>query len=238
MITDLITLPSQEWIINHIEKKELSFLMEIVKDTEVVIDIGANFGTHSLNYATENNIVYAIEPSIENYDILQKNIERHNKQNIKPLNLALGKEKSTIDLYVNRANCGDNRIYLTSDYTPANSHKVAMDTLDSLVESYNINRVDYIKIDTQGCELDIFEGGWNTFTKNKPDVFLEFWPWGLNQKNSSNISVFKDIVDSCQYNMYMFHKHNGLMKYDMNQAYDFYKTHSNINFHINLFSPT
>lgn len=51
--------------------------------------------------------------------------------------------------------------------------EVPMKSLDSLVKELNIPRVDIVKIDVEGAELQVLRGAILTFKKFKPHVFVE-----------------------------------------------------------------
>ena len=61
------------------------------------------------------------------------------------------------------------------------------DTLDNLFLKKNI---DLIKIDTQGSEHEILEGGLNFIKQNKPLLFLETWSFEYYE----NIKLFDQII--------------------------------------------
>ncbi len=77
-------------------------------------------------------------------------------------------------------------------------------TLDTFVDKYNIDDVDFIKIDVQGAELDIFKGGKNAL-KNVIKIIceVEFVPLYENQP------LFGDMCDFLKQYDFMFNKFKG-----------------------------
>ena len=47
------------------------------------------------------------------------------------------------------------------------------ETLDSFVKNYNLNKIDFIKIDVEGHELNVLEGAVTTLKKFKPSMLIE-----------------------------------------------------------------
>jgi hypothetical protein len=52
--------------------------------------------------------------------------------------------------------------------------RVTVKTVDDVVSEQKLTRLDFIKIDVEGFELDVLEGARNTINQLQPDVFLEF----------------------------------------------------------------
>ena len=62
-----------------------------------IIDIGANFGYHSLLFSREcSEIVYSFEPQIQNYELLEENVKLNNISNIILHNYGCGDENCNI----------------------------------------------------------------------------------------------------------------------------------------------
>lgn len=233
---DLVTLQLAWFKSGRIKDTELRIILNLIEGKDIIVDIGANLGTHSINYASANpnSIVYSIEPAIENIEILKRNILKHSITNIKIINKAFDKKITTGTLYVNERNSGDNRIYRTPDWGAMDSHEIEITTLNDFKKENNIKKIDYIKMDTQGCELDIMTGGYSTIINDRPDIFMEFWPRGFQQKGG-DIEIFKKIVDKCEYNIYRLDERDNIIQVTLGAVMDFYIEHLDIDFHINLF---
>ena len=78
---------------------------------------------------------------------------------------------------------------------------IKVDTIDNRLKNFQ-GKVDLIKIDTQGCEYEILEGGWNTIKKDMPFLFLETW----SDDYYENIHLFEDIITKLRtinYDLYL-----------------------------------
>ena len=78
-------------------------------------------------------------------------------------------------------NKGGNRISSLTNHTP----NIHVTTLDHYVKRKNINRIDLIKIDVEGYELNVLRGGIKSIEKFKPILFIELDDENLKQQNSS-----------------------------------------------------
>ena len=85
-----------------------------------------------------------------------------------------------------------------------NETEIETITLDTFADKYNINDVDFIKVDVQGAELDIFKGGKNVL-KNVIKIIceVEFLPLYENQP------LFGDVNNFLNQNDFMLNKFLG-----------------------------
>lgn len=136
---------------------------ELIKDKFAVIDAGAQIGVFSIyaNHLNPNAIIYSFEPSKKIFNLLTKNTQ--DNQNIRIFNLALGEVEKTINLMTGNKNPlygGDtienSEMILNKKEKFINTEEVKMTTIDKFVETHNITRIDFIKIDTEGYEKILF----------------------------------------------------------------------------------
>ena len=141
-------------------------------NNKVVVDVGANIGIFSL-YSTvyDTKVVYAFEPVKETYDILVENIKRNELENrIIPINKGLGdvEERKMISYTCG----GDEGAYIIprseSGVNKPKIQEIKVITLDDFVKENNIERIDFIKMDTEGYEENILLGAKETIKRWKP----------------------------------------------------------------------
>jgi FkbM family methyltransferase len=167
---------------------ETTVLMEkLLQSCQVFFDIGAHVGFYSLFAALENEkrSVYSFEPVPNIYKKLKENVELNDLNNIHPVQAALDRYDGEISMYipVNPYHRGDNIPTISSTSSQLknsidNVTEVAVKslTLDSFVNNNNIDKVDLIKIDTEGTEPQVFEGAKNVIDRDKPSVICEVLP--------------------------------------------------------------
>ena len=156
-----------EWINNFKTKKNIIFW-----------DIGANIGVYSI-YASivhKNKIqIFAFEPSSSNLRVLSRNIFLNNmvnKININTLPLTDKKNKFLemkelkFEEGLSLNTYGEKYNFEGKKFNIGNSYKILGTTIDFLVEKEIMKIPDYIKIDVDGIEHLILEGGKKTL-KNK-----------------------------------------------------------------------
>lgn len=148
------------------------------KDKLIIFDVGANLGQTALEFARyfPESVVYSLEPDPKTFDDLINQTQMHSK--IKPYNIGLGSVVDRMELNINKATGGNSllelseniHLFASGDWTEKTGTKqVEITTLDLFCTENKIEGIDILKIDTQGYELKIIEGGFKTivpsFTK-------------------------------------------------------------------------
>lgn len=178
-------------------REEFRFFSRHLKPGMTVIDIGANIGVYSLVFADlvgESGRVLAYEPSVPLFEAAIKNIHRNGREGVIAIeNLALGSMTGEAVLYEAAFNSGDNRLAPPSRHR--DGRKVRISSLDDALPGDV--RVDWIKIDVQGWEVEVFRGMAATLKRNPAvRVYFEYWPAGLRnaaQNESKLLEVLQGL---------------------------------------------
>jgi FkbM family methyltransferase len=156
-------------------------LMNIIRRSNVILDIGAHCGSHSIIYSkiNPNCKIYSFEPQKTMFDILCMNINNNNIKNIKAYNYALGNKNciatmndSCIDGHtIGKIDLSSGHYYnLGGLQIGKGGENIEIKTLDDLNFK---QKIDFIKIDVEGFESFVIDGGINTITRYKPIIFFE-----------------------------------------------------------------
>jgi len=140
----------------------------------IVIDIGAHIGTYSIRFCKIAHKVIAIEPLYDNYLMLIYNAKLNNCKNLYPINMGIWSEERVKYIFyklerTDSATLIDNLIDNQSNYY---KHMVKVITLDKLVNSLGLPKIDFLKIDAEGSEYEILKGA-NTVLDNTKSVLIE-----------------------------------------------------------------
>lgn len=127
---------------------------------DYVLDCGSNCGIFSIyasNKVGEAGKIYSIEPGQENFKFLLENITLNKVNNVVAINNALYNSITKLNFFISREDFNSSLIFndKQNHYT---SEIVNAVTLDSILFDYDIKRVDFIKIDVEGAELECLEG--------------------------------------------------------------------------------
>ena len=151
---------------------ELPIWLGQLRKGAVVIDVGANIGAYALRAARQvgpSGRVIALEPLPETAQRLRRNIVRNRIGNITVVEAAAGDKEGEVDLYA-----GDRQSSASMCHTGKGaSHHVRMTTLDMLVMTQQLQRVDWIKMDIEGAEAIALRGAMDILAKFRPSILFE-----------------------------------------------------------------
>jgi FkbM family methyltransferase len=138
---------------------ELHWLKEVLPNCRTVFDVGANIGNWTA-LALENNLnleIHCFEPSKTTYEILasQKFVG-----SVFLNQIGLGATPGEIPLYIFGEDGEMNSIHQREVFNNANTQteSITLDTLDDYCQRLQIERIDLLKIDVEGYELDVLKG--------------------------------------------------------------------------------
>ncbi len=139
------------------------WFVENVESDWVCLDIGANVGYHSILLArlASEGLVFAFEPT-STFEMLQQNIDHAGVGNVTPVKRAISSRKWF----------GSDEIYRIWGSRPERI-ETEFDTIDSFVSEMGLHRVDLIKIDIDGFDLDALWGSQETLRRFSPVVVVE-----------------------------------------------------------------
>jgi len=131
----------------------------------IIVDVGAYIGTFTVKAAKKvctTGLVVAFEPHPDNFKFLLENIKLNQLKNVIPLNAALWSSRGTIRLYLGPHSGTHSAVLFHTDQWI----EVPTQTLDNVVRELSLSRVDFIKIDAEGAELEILKGAKETLKTN------------------------------------------------------------------------
>ena len=162
----------------------------------VVFDVGANVGifTEAVMNQNETAVVYAFEPHPVTFEKLKENdfsLRFH------PFNYGLGETNADALLYDYMDQDGSEHasvhrgVIEQIHHGEALSRNIRIITLDAFVREHGIDRIQMLKVDTEGNEMAVFQGGEKTIRSGAIDVIqFEF-----NEMNVISRTFFKDFFD-------------------------------------------
>ena len=171
----LAIMGTREELQTEIFKKEL-------KKGMVVVDLGANIGYYTLMAASivsESGKVYAIEPFPLSFEMVVKNVEINGFSDIVECSqLAISDRRGTATMFLGDADNVHTLMDLSA-YTgiPRPTMDVETMTLDQFLE--NREPIDFLRMDIEGAECQVFDGMNKTFAqKIPPRILFEIHPLG------------------------------------------------------------
>ncbi|MBK5208332.1 MAG: FkbM family methyltransferase [Flavobacteriaceae bacterium] len=144
-----------------------------VKDEDVVMDAGANCGHLSLYYSElvgENGKIYAFEPDTFNLERIKNNIKLNEEfaNNIKIESLLLWNENKLVDFY-EAGTVGSSAVWIPDTAKCVKKESIR---IDDWVQRNNISKLDFIKMDIEGAEIEALEGCVQTIQNLSPNFAI------------------------------------------------------------------
>jgi FkbM family methyltransferase len=158
-------------------------LAKLLRRGDTFIDCGANVGYFSImasDLVGPSGQVVSIEANPRTYELLKGNLALNG--NRMPIHCALTSKSGEVDIFVSDA--GDVYSSLRTgglvQGDTVRSHKVPAKTLDEVLEQLALERVDVVKVDIEGGELDVLRSAPQTMSKFRPTWIMEYgtntWP--------------------------------------------------------------
>ncbi len=168
-------------------------LARIVQPGDVCLDIGANAGYYSVLMSAlsgKEGKTIAVEPNPRITSLL-KATAGLNYPGFSVAEVALSNQAGKTILHIPDNSFGDASILQRSDrpVVPTSKVKIQTITVDALMETMNISKVDVIKIDVEGVEPEVFEGMKKTILNNPNlKIIIEYSPFLY--KEASNFTDY------------------------------------------------
>ena len=148
--------------------------LRTVKKGSIVIDAGANCGYFTTLFSMmvgKSGEVHAFEPVPESYALLKANTERRTF-NVITNKLALGKKKGKASIAYDPCDSEKASLIRTSSIG-GQTKEVQVIPLDDYIQEKNIRRLDFIKCDVEGYELQVLKGMKKSLTEFTPQLSIE-----------------------------------------------------------------
>ena len=186
---------------------EYKFLESYIKNNMLVFDVGANTGEYSeyILSLNPNVFIHCFEPVSKTFETLEKKIRCKDSQNIYLNNIGLSDKAEQVEMFIYGENAGSNSIYY-SDYHANKSNGITKElvqltTLDEYINEKKITRIDLLKIDVEGHELNVIKGGINAINvgivKCLQFEYNYFW-----KKAGNRIQEMIMVLDEYDYRIY------------------------------------
>jgi FkbM family methyltransferase len=189
----------------------------IIRPGDVVLDIGANIGAHTLPIARcvgPQGRVIAIEPTVAAFHKLTRNVALNpsvaSQVVMEQALLTDGSDRDEGEgaVYASwplRASDATHPIHQGKRETIIGSERIG---LDALLDRMRVVSVDCIKIDVDGHECAVLRGAEATLKKWRPSIIMELLPYGLEEHGGS----FEELIELVRGHGYkLFHLHGSVL---------------------------
>jgi len=185
---------------NTYQQRQRQAALALCDGNRHAIDIGANIGLWARDFCEYFDHVTLFEPDELNRQCLTENLKHHHNKTIHPYGLYSSAKSTT--LFGGDHTCGNKAISKEA------IQELSDDKSDYIVETqcelkvldeYNLQEVDLMKLDTQGSELEILKGALDTIQRCGPTICVEITTKNEQQKREAQ--VVYDFFDSIGYHL-------------------------------------
>jgi FkbM family methyltransferase len=177
MDLDLSESPECGYLVRNPTVRLTKLLADFGGKGRTMLDVGANVGFHALTAGLFFRRVVAFEPTPATADRLERNVMASALRHIDVRRCALSNRSGQAQFSVSRGHCGANRVAAGSHAeASAEAISVPLRTIDELARESpgGLGKLDFIKIDVEGHECEVLEGGRETISHDRPKLFVEF----------------------------------------------------------------
>jgi FkbM family methyltransferase len=192
----------------YYEPAVVSVLEKNVQPDWVILDIGAHIGYFTLLAAklAPQGKVFAFEPVNGLFQKLEHHLKDNNLQNVTAINAAVSAIESTTTIYVS----DDENTGMSSLQQPENfSGKTESIKTISIDSWFQQDRLNLVKIDVEGNELNVLKGMRQTIEKYKPALIIEVNPATLAYFKLTPADIF-NYMQGLGYSNHQIDKENYL----------------------------
>lgn len=178
------------------EEDTLAIIRKLVRPGDTCLDIGANVGAVSIALADQvgsSGKVYAFEPGPGFQQRLQANLRLNPKLSsiVVPDARALSNANAKLKWQMSTTAHGTATTYVNGMDSSAPVIEVEAIRMDDHATLKELGRLNFIKLDVDGLEYEILQGGLETLKKHLPSIYYETNMWNEEMKVAAlNIEKF------------------------------------------------
>ncbi len=172
---------------------EVELFDAVLSPDHVVLDIGANIGAHTVFFAKKVQHVIAFEPQRLVFQTLCANVALNNLTNVHTHQVAVGNEPGELLIPVLDPEAENNFGGL-----PAMGHSAGEPVPLLPIDMMDLARVDFIKIDVEGAELEVLKGATQTINRFKPVLYVE----DDREENRESLHAYLDEVLEYEFDLH------------------------------------
>lgn len=191
------------FLLGGFELATLRLYESILKPGDVVLDIGANIGAHTLPFAKlvgRDGRVFAFEPTQYAYEKLRRNVQINPaiSAGIELVHAMLARETGApvaAQIYSSWPLHEEPGLHEQHRGRLMSTADAAVITLDDFVRGKEIGRIDFVKLDVDGNEAAVLAGAVDTLRRFRPRVLMEWAPYLFDGESAAMEQVLRNFLD-------------------------------------------
>jgi FkbM family methyltransferase len=178
------------YLFGSFEPRTVRRYKRILRHDDVVIDIGANIGAHTLHFAQAvgpSGRVIAVEPTKYAFTRLVENMRANpglmpRVTAVQAMLVSDNRQMLAPEIFASWPLTGGDSVHPLHRGVVHSTTGAKAKTLDQVVSECSVTKIDLIKLDVDGYELGVLRGATESMTRFRPIVILECAPYALEER--------------------------------------------------------
>lgn len=177
-------------------------LKKVLRPGMTILDIGANIGYYAImesKWVGDTGKVIAVEPSLKNVTLLQRNLKLNNCNNVHVFQTAISDSCAEKSFFVAKSsnlntfhNIGSGKYDLTGE-----TIQVSTQTVSAIM--YDFGKPDLLRMDVEGHEVEIIKGMLSALEKNEMNPMIIFETHITRYNDEHNMRTVLRRIFKCGY---------------------------------------
>lgn len=187
------------------EQSSFEFFKKHAKPGGTILDIGAHIGLYSVFFSKlTNGKVYSFEPTPSTLTVLRKTIQINKcEKNVTVIPAAVAETPGMATFYSNDIDVSTSNslvnIDLGANIKRQGAYEVQVLSIDSFRLQHSL-KIDFLKIDAEGVELEVLQGARATFMQDRPFAILGLHPFAYENIQETLLKIW-DILTAYHLNI-------------------------------------
>ena len=168
------------------DQSVIDFLLQLINNETIVVDIGANIGAMTLPFASKAKKVYVMEPHPTLYNMLCGNIALNDLKNVIAYNVGISNKAGYMSYQDLPENNNGSHSLIAENHNGSNR----------IIVSDQVPACHLLKIDVEGHELNVLQGATNMIQIARPTIFIE------NDRRDKAKALVEYLITTLKYDCY------------------------------------
>lgn len=166
---------------------------------QIIFDVGANVGQSVIAYgkAFPSAHIYAFEPDPYTFLELKRNVSA---SGARVFNYGLGAENSHV--LFDTSVPSDRRRVLSDSAAPSSAPSVELRRADDVLPGLDLARIDYLKIDTEGHDLEVLRGAKSLLSEEKINIIEAECSVNCDNTHHASLWVITEMLEGYGYRLF------------------------------------
>ena len=203
---DVVVFLREGWF----EYRETAFVWLYLRPNDVVVDCGAHAGLYTVTAARMlegSGRVIAVEPNPHTARLLRANLAKNEVENATVVEAAVYRKSGTVRFHLMRpGKAAYDSLYVANESEAVREIDVPAVTLDEVLNREKIGRVDFLKLDIEGAEVDALAGARAAIEEGRlPLIMVEFTESNLQASGHSTENL-RSTFEAASYRLFRFNE--------------------------------